>query len=257
MDPDHLGSVTAHLGAGFGKGDVHLVEDKQAALAGLFEGFAEDVFGKALDLAVHLEGVDAGGGAGDLEVHVAQEVFHSLDVAEDGVFAVGVGNEAHGDTGDGSGNGDTGVHEGEGAAADAAHGSAAVGAEDFRYHADGVGEVFFGGEHGEDGAFGQGAMTNFPAAGGTHAAGFTGGVGREIVVVHVPLGAVGADGVEGLLHGEGGEGGDGQDLGLAAGEEAGAVGAGEDAGFGGDGAYLVEAAAVGTDILVKNPAAHF
>ena len=41
--------------------------------------------GQAVDLEVGLDGGDAVGGAGDLEVHVAEGVFEAGDVGEDAV----------------------------------------------------------------------------------------------------------------------------------------------------------------------------
>ena len=53
-------------------------------------------FGDALDLDVHLQRSDAVGGAGHLEVHVAQVVFVTQDVGQHGK-AVAFLDQAHGD----------------------------------------------------------------------------------------------------------------------------------------------------------------
>ena len=58
---------------------------KQAGLVGLRQGLLHDLGRNALDLDVHLQGGDALSRAGDLEVHVAQVIFHALDVGEDGM----------------------------------------------------------------------------------------------------------------------------------------------------------------------------
>ena len=47
--------------------------------------FAHDLGRDALDLDVHLDRGDTFRGARDLEVHVAERVFHALDVAQDRV----------------------------------------------------------------------------------------------------------------------------------------------------------------------------
>ena len=96
-------------------------------------------------------------------------------------------DEAHGDAGHGLLEGHAGVHEGQGAAADAAHGGAAVGAEGFRDDADGVGELLLAGEERLKGAAGQGAVAKLAASGGADAADLADGVGREVVVVQVAL----------------------------------------------------------------------
>ena len=230
----------------------------QATDAGLFEGLAQEFLGQAVDLDVHLQGVDALLGAGDLEVHVAEEVLDALDVAEDGVaVAVGVGDQPHGDAGHGSPQGHAGVHQGHGRAADAAHGRGSVGSQHFADHTHGVGEVLLGGHGGQDCPLGESAVADFTPSRGTHAPGLAHAVGREVVVVHELLGVLGAHGVQGLLHGQRGQRGDGEHLGLAAGEEAAAVGAGQFADAAGDRPDLVGLAAVGSHVLVDDAAAHF
>ena len=66
----------------------HLVEDEQPRVAGLGQRLLHDLVGDALDLDVHLERGDALGRAGDLEVHVAEVVFHAGDVGQDLVVVV-------------------------------------------------------------------------------------------------------------------------------------------------------------------------
>ncbi len=77
------------------------------------------------------------------------------------------------------------------------------------------------------------AVADLAALGRAHAAGLTGGVGREVVVVHVALGALGGERVDHLLHAEHVQRGDAQDLGLAALEQRRAVDAGQDVDLGG------------------------
>ena len=67
--------------------------------------------GQMCGFYVHLEGVHPGGGARHFEVHVTQEVFESLDVAEDGVLAIFAGDQAHGDSGHWCFDRDAGVHQ--------------------------------------------------------------------------------------------------------------------------------------------------
>ena len=64
----------------------HLTEDAGSALLGL-EQACLLLKGQAFDLDVHLAGGDALGGAGHLEVHVAEVVLVTEDVAQDSVLA--------------------------------------------------------------------------------------------------------------------------------------------------------------------------
>ena len=77
----------------------HAVEDELAGLPRLLERVSHDLLRDAGDLDVHLQRGDARGGAGDLEVHVAEVVLRALDVGEDDVV-VALLDEAHGDAGD-------------------------------------------------------------------------------------------------------------------------------------------------------------
>jgi len=82
--------------------------------------------------------------------------------------------------------------------------------------------------------------------------GFTGGVGREVVVVHVTLLGDRAQGVDGLLELEHVQRGDTQDLGLAALEDSGTVHARDDRNLGVERADVGQAASVHANTLVEN-----
>ena len=131
------------FGRGGSSAAAILLEDVEAAVAGLLERLLEDVAAQALDLDVHLEGRDALARAGDLEVHVAVVVFLAGDVGQDGE-AVAVGDEAHRDARDGGLDRHAGVHQRERAAADGRHRGGAVGLEDVGDDAHGVGEGVLG-----------------------------------------------------------------------------------------------------------------
>ena len=100
-------------------------------------------------------------------------------------------------------------------------------------------------------------MSDFTPSRGTHSPGLADAVGGEVVVVHEPLGVLGTHGVQGLLHGQRGQRGNREHLGLATGEQAAAVGAGQFARAAGYGADLVGLASVGAHVLVEDAAAHF
>ena len=105
-----FGAVGGDLVARRGDGRVHHLEDLQAGHLGLVERGGQHVGGDAVDLRVELQGGDRVGGAGDLEVHVAERVLGTEDVGERRVLAVGV-DEAHGDAGDRRLDRHAGVHQ--------------------------------------------------------------------------------------------------------------------------------------------------
>ena len=208
----------------------HGVEDEGAAFLGLLESLAQNLEREAGGLVVHLHGGDALGGTRHLEVHVAEEVLETLDVGENDGLAVLL-DEAHGDTGNRALQGHATVHEGKAAAAGRRHGRGAVGLHDLGDDADGVGELFLGRNDGQKGALSQGAVADLAALGRTHAAGLTGAVRREVVLVDVALAIDGLDGVEALPVVEHAKRQHREDLGLTALEEAGAVHEGQVAGL--------------------------
>ncbi len=79
-------------------------------------------------------------GAGHLEIHVAQVIFHALDIGQDRV-ALAFFDQAHGHAGHRGFDRHTGVHQRQGGAADGGHRGGAVGGEHFGDQAQGVGEI--------------------------------------------------------------------------------------------------------------------
>ena len=112
----HLEGIFGQFSPRLRDGGEEDIEDLLSGGFGLGQGFPQDVLGDAADLDVHLEGSDAVGGSGDLEVHVAEVIFHALDVGEDGVGVIAVersgSDETHGDAGDGSLDRNAGIHQG-------------------------------------------------------------------------------------------------------------------------------------------------
>ena len=206
---DGLGHFRQHLGAA-GLGDV--------------DGFFKHGDREAGELEVELKAGDAFAGAAELEVHVAEEVFAADDVEQHLVrlqraVVVVLGDEADGDAADRAVQRNAGVEQRHGAGANRGHRGGAVGFHDFPGDADGVGEVRLVRDDRLDRALGERAVADFAAVDATHAAGFTDGEGREVVVQDEAL-AVFATGVvvEVLLFIGRGQRGDGERLGFAAGE---------------------------------------
>ena len=121
--------------------------------------------------------------------------------------------------------------------------------------ADRVGEVVMRRQHRTDGAPGELAVADLAAAGRPHAARLAHRVGREIVVEHEGFLVGPLQRVDELLVVAGAERGDAERLGLAAGEQRRAVGAGQDADLGDDRAHGLDVAAVDADAAVEDLAA--
>jgi hypothetical protein len=95
LDGDEARGVRRDLGARRGDHLLHLLDDLEPALAGLLEDLLDLVEVQAAGLEVELDAGDALAGAGDLEVHVAEEVLLADDVGDEQlVLAVLVGEAA-------------------------------------------------------------------------------------------------------------------------------------------------------------------
>ena len=150
----------------------------------------------------------------------------------------------------------TGVHQRQGGAAYGSHRAGAVGFGDFRHHADGVGEVGLGRQHGGDATAGQAAVADLATTRAAHAAALADRERREVVVQHEGVLALAFQGVEQLGVAGGAEGGDHQGLGLAAGEQRRAVGLAQHADFDLQRAHGAGVAAVDARLAVDDVLAH-
>ena len=116
----HARGILADIRPGFGNDLAHLAEDMLPGVMRLGEGLLHDFLGDALDLDVHLQGRDALGGAGDLEIHIAEVVLVAEDVGEHGETCVFL-DQAHGDAGDRRPQGHPGIHHRQARAANRCH----------------------------------------------------------------------------------------------------------------------------------------
>ena len=255
---DDARGVLAHLGRAV-DALVDEVEDRGAGLVSLLQGTSQDIGRNAVKLGVELQGGDELGGAGDLEVHVAERVLGAQDVGErlEDVLAIDVaGDQTHRDTRDRGLQRHAGGEQRQRGGAHGAHRGGTVGTDGLGDLTDGVRELLAAWQHRHDGLLGEGAVADLAALRGADAAGLTGGVRRHLIVVHVALGLRAGQRVDLLLHLEHVQGGDAQDLGFATLEQCGAVHARHDVHFGGQGADVTQATAVDAVVLGQDAATH-
>ena len=245
MQGQHFGRVLAHVLPRFGDTGKHdLIQNLAAGVIGDFQRVFDDLHGQAVVFQVHLDGGNALFRAGDLEIHLAMEILHALDVDKGCKAAVIVLNQTAGDAGHRSLNRHAGVHQGQGGAADGTLRSRAVGADHLGDHADGIGELIHIRNYRQKRAFRQSAMTNFAASGRTCGFGFADGITGEIVMVHIAFLGFLPDGVQLLVCGQGIQSDGGKHLGLTPGKEAGTMDPGQDSHFSTQGTNFVLLTAV-------------
>src|SRR5579859_6275851 len=212
LDRDDPRRVRGHL-AGLADRAAHDLENGHPGRAGLLERRGQHRGRDAVELGVQLQRGDHLLGARDLEVHVAERVLGAEDVGQRHVLAALV-DQAHGDAGHHVLERHARVEQRHRGGADRAHGRGAVRADRLRHLPDRVRELLAGGQHREQRPLGQRAVPDLAALRRADPAGLTGGVRREVVVVHVALGPLGVERVDHLLHAEHVQRGETQILGV-------------------------------------------
>src|SRR5579859_6386967 len=161
---------------------IHCLEDMQAAFAGLFQSFAHSVHAEAVYLYIHLYAANALTGTRDLKIHIAEMIFVTQDIGEDGIFPIGrARNKPHRYSAYVLRERNAGIHQSQAACANRSHGGGTVGFQDIAYYPYGV-RIITARHHLLEGAHGQVAMSYFPAALSPHHFHFTGAERREIIV---------------------------------------------------------------------------
>ena len=248
----------AHLGRAV-DALVDDLKDGGAGFLGLLQGRGQNVGRNAVELGVELQGGDEFGGAGDLEVHVAEGIFGTEDIGQglEDVLAVDVtGHQAHGDARDRSLQRNACGEQGQRGGAHGTHGGGTVGTDGLGDLTDGVRELLAARQHRHESLLGEGAMADLTALRGTDATGLAGGIRRHLIVVHVTLGLRTGQRVDLLLHLEHVQRGDAQNLGLATLEQGGTVHARHNVHLGGQGADVAQATAVDAVVLGQDAATH-
>ena len=109
----------------------HFLHDEHSSLFCLSESFFQNVSGQTMHLDIHLDCSDTDFGTGYLEVHVAQEIFHALNVGQNREFRSAVFlysfNEAHCNTCNRALDRNAGIHQSQAGSAGGTHGSGPVG----------------------------------------------------------------------------------------------------------------------------------
>ena len=253
---EHLGCPAAQLLTRLGDHRLDdLVQDIQTTLAALLECLGNDVVGQTVDLDIHLDGGDALAGAAYLKVHIAVEVLHALNV-QHGHPAITLGDQTAGDARHRRLDGHTGVHKRQRGTADGCLRGGTVGGKHLGDAADGVGELLQRGQHRHQSTLRQSAVTDLPATGAAGSTCLAYRVGREVIVVDIPLGLLVGQIVHELVVLGTAQSAGGEHLRLTTGEHAGAVDPGQDAHFCSQRTDLVDATTVHTLALIQQPAAH-
>ena len=234
-------------------------ENRGAGLMRLLERGGEHVGRNAVELRVELQCGDEVGGAGDLEIHVAERVFGAQDVGERlvDVFAVHIArDQAHRDARDRGLERHAGRQQRQRGGAHGTHRRGAVRTDGLGDLTDRVRELLAARQHRHNRLFGERAMADLAALRRADAAGLTGRIRRHLVIVHVALGLRTAQRVDLLLHLEHVERRDAKDLRFATLEQRGAVHARHNVHFGGQRADVAQATAVDAVVLGQDAAAH-
>src|SRR5699024_7575414 len=120
-------------------------------------------------------------GTGNLEVHIAQVVFITQNVGQDGELVTFL-HQPHGNTGHRCFQRYTGIHQRKAGTTHRRHGTGAVGFGDLGDRTDGIRELFHGGHNSHNTTLGQTAVADFTTTRRTNTPSFAYGIRREVVV---------------------------------------------------------------------------
>ena len=255
IDPEgnDAGRILGKLGRNFGNAFQHFAENELSALVRLLDRGVHDLFGNALDLDIHLNGGDALLRTSDFEVHIAEEVFKTLNIRHDAEFArLLILDKTHCNACDGSLDRHARVHERHRRTADGSHGRRAVGGENIVDDADRVRELLFGGNDGNERTLRKRAVPDLAAARTADRLRFARAVPGEVVLVHIALGGLFVKSFELLRRAQHVQRAGRERLRLTAGEHGGTVRAGQNVAFAPDGTDVFQTSAVGADALIED-----
>ena len=175
----------------------HRLHDKSATLLSLSQSTGQNINRKTLGLVVHLECSDAMLRTANFKVHVAKEVFKTLNVGEDD-DVIAFLDKTHCNASDGSLDRHASIHQSEGRATGRSHGRRTVGFHDLGNYANSVRKFFLIRENRQERALSQGTMTDFTTLRCTHTTNLASAVRREVVLMHITLTLCRIDGIEAL-----------------------------------------------------------
>ena len=237
---------------------VDNLENGGASFVSLLQSLSQNIGWDAVKLGIELQSGDELRGTSDLEVHITEGIFSTLNIGEDLEHLLAVdlaGHQAHGDTSNRSPQRHASVEQSQSGSADRAHGSRAVGAHGFRDLADGVWELFLARDHWYECTLGEVAVAHFATLRRAQAARLTSGEWWHVVLVDVALGVGAGECVHFLAHLEHAQGGDTHNLGFSALEEGRTVNARNYVNLSGEGADILQATAVNALTLFEHATA--
>ena len=232
----------------------HAVHDELAGILAAGNCAFHDGSGQTVDLDIHLNGGNAVMGSGHLEVHVAEEVFQTLDIGQQDKIVIGIArHQTAGNTCNLLLDRNAGCHQCHAACAGRSHGGGTVGFEGLGDRTDGIRELFHARKDRQKGSLSQCTVSDFTAARSSGDLGLTDGVCREVVLVQISLlSDVGIHALNALCLGKRAEGDNVTDLGLSAGEHGGAVHSRNNIHFRGKRADLRDFTAVRTLVILQD-----
>ncbi|MNW47842.1 hypothetical protein D3C74_251860 [compost metagenome] len=124
----------------------HFGQDKHPTFSGLFQSIGQNLPVDSVDLDIHLNSRNAFRSACYFEVHVAEMIFHPLNVSQDR-HVLAVFNQTHSHPGNRSFDRNARIHHGQRAGADARLGRRTVGFQYFRYKTNRIREFGFRRNH--------------------------------------------------------------------------------------------------------------
>jgi hypothetical protein len=186
---DDLRSILADFLAGLGNCRGHdSLHDILAGILASLDSTFDDRSCQAMDLDIHLDGGDAVVCTGNLEVHVAEEIFETLDIGQQDKIVIGLARDkAAADAGNLLLDRNACCHKSHAGCAGRTHGSGSVGFKSLGYGTDGIREFLDRRKNRNKRFLSKCAMSDLTTAGASRNLGLADGICREIVLMDTYL----------------------------------------------------------------------
>ena len=186
---DDLRSVLAYLFSRLSDARLHaVIHDEESCLTASCNSTLYDRSGQSMDLDIHLDSRDTVSRTSYLEVHVAEEVFQTLDIGQKYEIIVSLTSyQTAGNTCYHLLDRHTCCHQGHTGCTGRSHGSGTVGLKGLGYTADCIRELFLTRQYRNQSSLSQCTMTDLTTSRSSGRFGLSYRVAREVVMMHVSL----------------------------------------------------------------------
>ena len=164
------------------------VHNEESGFSGSLNCFFHNRTGQTVNLDIHLNGGNTLFRSGDLKVHIAEEIFQTLNIGQHQIILIRLsGNQTARDSGNRLLNRHTGSHQGHTGRTGGSHRCGTVGLHRLGNGTNRIRELFHGRKHRKKGTLCKSTMSDFSSSRSSRSLRLSYGVSREVVLVKIAL----------------------------------------------------------------------